>query len=47
VLAISNSINALNDYCEKTYGKKIGKPEMQYFSWDGYYTVEETKTIII
>ena len=47
VLAISNSINALNEYCEKTFNKKVGKPDMKDFTWDGWYILEETKIKII
>jgi hypothetical protein len=45
VKAISNSINKLNDYCEKKYKKKVGKPEI--FSWDNYFIIEETKIEIL
>ena len=38
--AISKSKEKLNEYCEKTYGKKVGKPEV--FSWDNYFVIEET-----
>jgi hypothetical protein len=43
--AISESKEKLAEYCEKTYGKKVGKPEV--FSWDNYFIVEETKIKII
>jgi hypothetical protein len=47
VLAISESESDLYEYCEKTYGKKAGKPDMKDFSWDGWYIIEETNIKII
>lgn len=43
--AISKSESDLYEYCEKTYGKKAGKPDV--FSWDNYFIIEATNTIIL
>ena len=45
VRAISNHVNALIDFCYKTYKKSVGKPEV--FSWDNYFIIEETNIVII
>lgn len=43
--AISDDYTKLEDYCKKTYGKEIGRPEK--FSWDNYYLIKETDVAIV
>lgn len=45
LIAISDSQEKLQLYCQTTYNKEIGKPEV--FSWDDYFTIEPYKTITI
>ena len=43
--AISDDKEKLIKYCEETFEKKVGKPDI--FSWDNYFIIEETKIVIL
>lgn len=44
-IAIANTEQELETYCETTFKVKTGKHKV--FSWDPYYTIEPSKLIII
>lgn len=43
--AISSDYAKLEEYCLKTYEKEIGQPKP--FTWDNYFIIEETNTVIV
>jgi len=43
--AISEDKIKLEEYCKKTYGKEIGKPDK--FSWDNYFLINKTDIIVL
>jgi len=45
--AISDDYAKLEEHCKETYGKEVGKPEIENFTWDNYFIIEETDTVIV
>ncbi len=46
-VAVSNSEEALEKYCNKVLNHDVLKPDMKKPTWDNYYVIRSTKIIIV